>query len=103
MKLRPMSASRLLSSSKVSGSWRKLCSSSQLVPIRGSMESEKCFSLGNSCVREGAGGSSRPPGPKQMLGAPVYARGLVVSRTEGQVENLPVFKLGHLSALLPVV
>lgn len=97
MKLRPMSTSRLLSSSKVSGSWRKLCSSSQLVPIRGSVESEKCFSLGNSCVQEGAGGSICPPGPRQMPGAPAYARGSVVSRTVGQVENLPVFKSGHLS------
>lgn len=48
MKLRPTSISRVRSSARVSGNWRKVCFSSQLVPIRGSMQAGKCFSLGNS-------------------------------------------------------
>lgn len=34
------------SSAKVSGSWRKLCFSSQFSSIRGSMQAGKCFSSG---------------------------------------------------------
>ena len=58
MKLRPMSTSRVRSSANVSGSWRKLCFSSQLVPIRGSTQAGTCFSLGNSCRQGGAGSTT---------------------------------------------
>lgn len=49
MKLRPMSISLMRSWARVSGSWRKLCVSSQLVPSKGSTQAGKCFSVGNSC------------------------------------------------------
>lgn len=59
MKLRPTSSSRVRSSARVSGNWRKLCFSSQLVLIRASEQAGKCFSLGNSWMQGVASSTTR--------------------------------------------
>lgn len=95
MKPSPMPTSRLRSSTRVWGSCRKLCFSSQLVPIRGSMQSWKFFSLGNSCVW---GGAVRvvPPFTRARadVRCPTYAGTYVVPISMGQVEKLLLSNLG---------